>query len=76
MEHEQIEKQVARRSAMIYLPLALGIAGLYLVAASLGDYPPVAKLGGTVWVGLLSLIVTMPLVTARVKKQLLRQPPR
>lgn len=71
MEHEQIEQQVSRRSALIYLPLTLSIAGLFLLAASLaGDYPPVAKLGGTVWVGLLSLIVTMPLTTARVKKHL------
>ena len=71
MEHEQMEKQVARRSAIIYLPLVLSIAALFLLAASLiGDYPPVAKLGGTVWVGLLSLIVAMPLVTARVKKHL------
>jgi hypothetical protein len=69
MEHEQIEKQVSRRSALIYLPLALGAAGLFLLAASLaGDYPLVARLGGTVWVGLLSLIVAMPLVTAQVKK--------
>ena len=72
MEHEQMEKQVARRSAIIYLPLVLSIAALFLLAASLiGDYPPVAKLGGTVWVGLLSLIVAMPLVTARVKKHFL-----
>ena len=69
MEHEQVEREVARRSALIYLPIALGMAALFLLAASLiGDYPPVAKLGGMVWVGLLSLIVSMPLVTARVKK--------
>ncbi|MCL5998032.1 MAG: hypothetical protein M1546_18575 [Chloroflexi bacterium] len=77
MEHEQVEQQVARRSALIYLPISAGTATLFLLAASLGgDYPPVAKLGGTVWVGLLSLIVSMPLVTARVKKQLLGQSPR
>ncbi|MEO6062914.1 MAG: hypothetical protein ABIQ99_13335 [Thermoflexales bacterium] len=70
MEHEQSEKRVARRSAMIYLPLAFGIAGLFLLAASIGNYPSVAKLGGTVWVGLLSLIVSMPLVTALVKVRL------
>jgi hypothetical protein len=69
MEHEQAEKQVARRSALIYLPIALGMVALFLLVASLiGGYPPVAKLGGSVWVGLLSLIVSMPLVTARVKK--------
>jgi hypothetical protein len=70
MEHEQIEKEVARRSALIYLPVAVGVALLFLLAASLvGNYPPVARVGGAVWVGLLSLIVSMPLVTARIKKQ-------
>lgn len=69
MEHEEVERDIARRSAWIYLPLAIGVALLFLLAASVfGQYPLVAKLGGTVWVGLLSLIVSMPLVTARVKK--------
>jgi hypothetical protein len=70
MEHEQIERDAARRSAWIYLPISLGAALLFLLAASLvGDYPPVARIGGTVWVGLLSLIVSMPIVTAWVKHQ-------
>ena len=69
MEHEQVEKEVARKSALIYLPIAIGAALLFLLAASLvGGYPLVARIGGTVWVGLLSLIVSMPLVTSRVKK--------
>lgn len=74
MEHqpmaEQMHTDVARHSALIYLPIAFGAALLFLQAASLwGDYPVVARLGGTVWVGLLSLIVSMPVVTARVKRQ-------
>jgi hypothetical protein len=70
VEHEQIEKEVARRSAYIYLPISLGAALLFFLAASLvGGYPPVAKIGGMVWVGLLSLIVSMPVVTSRVKRQ-------
>lgn len=70
MEHEQVEKEVARRSALIYLPVAVGMALLFLLAATFtGDFPSVARFGGAVWVGLLSLIVSMPLVTARVKKQ-------
>lgn len=70
MEHEQVEKEVARRSARIYIPISLGVALLFLLAASLtGDYPLVARIGGTVWVGLLSLIVSMPMVIPRVKKQ-------
>lgn len=70
MEHEQLEREVARKSALIYLPISLGMASLFLLAASLtGDFPPVARFGGAVWVGLLSLIVSMPVVTSRIKKQ-------
>ncbi len=70
MEHEQVEKEVARKSALIYLPISIGAALLFLLAATLlGNYPVVAKIGGTVWVGLLSLIVSMPIVTSRVKRQ-------
>lgn len=70
MEHEQVEQKVARKSAFVYLPITLGAALLFWLAASLGDYPLVARIGGAVWVWLLSLIVTMPLVTARIKRQL------
>jgi hypothetical protein len=73
MEHEQVENEVARKSVLIYLPISIGTALLFLLAATLfGDYPVVAKIGGTMWVGLLSLIVSMPLVTSRVKKRLSR----
>ena len=71
MNNEQIEKDIARRSAFIYIPISLGLATLFFLAASLvGGYPPVARVGGMVWVGLLSLIVYMPRVTSRVKKQI------
>ena len=71
MEHEQVEKEVAQKSMLIYIPLSLGAALLFLIAATLaGDYPIVARIGGTVWVGTLSLIVSMPVVISRVKKQL------
>jgi hypothetical protein len=41
-----------------------------LLAASLtGGYAAVARVGGAVWVWLLSLIVSMPLVTSRVKRR-------
>ncbi len=72
MEHElvEVEKEVARKSALIYLPISLGAALLFSLAAMLfGNYPLVAKIGGAIWVGLLSLIVSMPVVTARVKRQ-------
>ncbi len=74
MQHEPVEKTVARRSALLYLPIAIGAALLFLLAASLGDYPAVARIGGAVWVGLLSLIVAMPLVTSHVKKVVAKRP--
>ncbi|MBI3359688.1 MAG: hypothetical protein HY023_01085 [Chloroflexi bacterium] len=70
MEHEQVEKEVAQKSALIYLPISIGAAMLFLLAATLaGGYPAVARIGGAVWVGLLSLIVSMPIVTSRVKRR-------
>ena len=69
MEHEQVEKQVAQKSALIYIPVSLGSALLFLLISTFtGDYPIVARMGGTVWVGLLSLIVSMPVVISKVKK--------
>ena len=69
MEHEAVERDVARRSALVYLPITVAVALLFLLAASLfGDYPLVARVGGTIWVGLLTLIVAMPIVTARIKR--------
>lgn len=69
MEHEQVEKQIAQKSALIYIPTSFGAALLFLLLSTLiGDYPLVARLGGTVWVALLSLIVSMPIVISRVKK--------
>ena len=70
MEHEQVEKQVAQKSALIYIPISLGLALLFFLASTFtGNYPIVARLGGTVWVALLSLIVSMPIVISRVKKR-------
>jgi len=71
MEHEEVEKEVARKSAMIYLPISIGSALLFLLATAFsGDYPITTRIGGMVWIGRLTLIVSMPLVISRVKKQL------
>ena len=69
MEHEQVERKVAQKSALIYLPISIGSAMLFLLVATFtGNYPLMARIGGTVWVALLSLIVSMPLVISRVKQ--------
>ena len=70
MEHEQVEKTVAQKSALIYIPMSLGAALLFLLVSTFtGDYPLVARVGGTVWVALLSLIVSMPIVISKIKKR-------
>ena len=70
MEHEQVEKEIAQKSAAIYLPISLGMAVLFLLITSLtGDYSLVTRIGGAAWVGLLSLIVSMPIVISGLKKR-------
>ncbi len=70
MEQQQIEKEVAQKSAMIYIPISLSMALLFLLATMLrGNYPVVARIGGAVWVGLLSFIVSMPIIISRTKKR-------
>lgn len=70
MEYEQVERVVACQSALIYLPISLGTALLFwLVASLLGDYPLVTRIGGAIWVWLLSLIVAMPLITGWTKRR-------
>lgn len=70
METENLEKEIARKSALTYLPIT-ALAALVFFAASnwFGTFPLVAKIGGTVWVSFLTLIVSMPLVTSNYKKK-------
>ena len=71
MDHEGLERVIARRSAQVYIPLALGAGGIFYLAASFtAGHTLVARGGGAVWVTLLSFIVSMPIITARVKKSL------
>jgi hypothetical protein len=61
----------------IGLVSALGYTGLSIVAAFVffvlarwvGDAPPLAIVGGTVWVFILSMIISMPLVTGLKRRK-------
>ncbi len=67
---ESNTKRAARLSIMVYTLVSLGVAITFFVIASvLGKYTAVAVYGGTAWVFLLSMIVTMPTVTPWIKKQ-------
>ena len=70
MQAEENEKALARRSAWLYLPISGGAAtGFAALALQQGSYSPVAIAGGAFWVGLLTLIVSMPLSTAYIKRR-------
>lgn len=62
----------ARYSAIIYTGISLAAAALFLLIIYLTGfpYPPVARVGGAVWVFILSMIITMPLVIPYMKKKL------
>ncbi|BDG61146.1 hypothetical protein [Caldinitratiruptor microaerophilus] len=56
-----------QKAALIYGGISLGLAALFVLLTWSPEYTPVARWGGAVWVLLLSLIVTMPLVIPLVK---------
>jgi hypothetical protein len=65
-----VEKRVIRVSALWYTGISLAVVGLFLMLARVvGGYPPAAIYGGAVWSFLLSMIVTMPVVTAHFKRR-------
>lgn len=65
-----VDKRIARVSALWYTGISLAVVGLFLVLVrTVGGYPPAAIYGGAVWSFLLSMIVTMPVVTARFKRR-------
>jgi len=63
-----MEAKTARKSALVYTSISLVVAlGFLLLATVAGGYSAVARFGGAAWVFMLMMIVTMPLVTARLK---------
>jgi uncharacterized membrane protein YhaH (DUF805 family) len=61
----------ARKAFLIYFGVSLAIAILFLAITFVTnqDYLPAARYGGAVWVLILSLIVTMPIVIPAVKRR-------
>ncbi|MEX0801366.1 MAG: hypothetical protein WD379_09130 [Dehalococcoidia bacterium] len=58
-------------SAAVYTALSLLAAGSFLaVTVTTGDYSWVARIGGSVWVFALSMIILMPTVTPLVRRRL------
>lgn len=71
---ERIEREIARHSAITYTAISFLTALLFFLAATWkGGYSEVARWGGAAWVFLLSMIVTMPLITAWYRKRARRE---
>ncbi len=63
-------KSVGLVSAIIYTGASVVAAAVFLLATLTGTYTIVERVGGTLWVFLLSMIILMPIVTPRIKKKL------
>ena len=60
-------------SALLYTGVSILASGVFLaMTVFTGDYGWVARLGGSAWVFLLSMIILMPTVTPWVKRRLAR----
>ena len=65
-----MERRLLRVSALWYTGISLAVVGLFLILVRVvGGYPPAAIYGGAVWSFLLSMIVTMPVITAYFKRR-------
>ncbi len=63
-------KRIGRASALGYTALSVVAAFLFFqLARWLGETPALAVWGGTAWVFVLSMIISMPLVTGWIKRR-------
>ncbi len=63
-------KKVGLVSAFIYTGISALAAAAFAVATLTGEHTLVERLGGALWVFLLSMIILMPLVTSLARKRI------
>lgn len=69
----ELEVKAARQASAVYTTVSLVITLLFL-GITLVDgktYTAVARIGGMIWVFVLSMIVTMPIVIPAVKNKIM-----
>ncbi|MEW8958959.1 MAG: hypothetical protein AB2448_07590 [Moorella sp. (in: firmicutes)] len=70
---QDLERKAARQAAIIYTGISLTLALIFLLITFFNgkSYTAVAQIGGTIWVFILSMIITMPIVIPYVKKRVM-----
>ncbi len=63
-------KSVGFLSTVIYTGISLVLAGFFLAATLVEEHTLVERIGGSIWVFLLSMIILMPIIIPRLKKRL------
>ncbi len=63
------ERRLAVVSALWYTGLSTALALGFYLAAGGGRYDMVARFGGVIWVFILAMIITMPVIIPLVKKK-------
>jgi len=68
-----LEAKAARQASVVYTVFSLAITLIFLVLTWVNGntYTAVARVGGMVWVFILSMIVFMPIVIPMVKKRVM-----
>ncbi|MDD3893405.1 MAG: hypothetical protein PHU36_00070 [Syntrophomonadaceae bacterium] len=63
------ENKVSTISAVIYTGISIALALAFFTATGGGIYESTARYGGAIWVFILAMIITMPVVIPQVKKR-------
>jgi len=63
-------KNVGLISALTYTGISVVIVAVFLLLTLLGNFTVIERIGGAVWVFILSMIILMPVVIPRVKKKI------
>jgi len=65
-------QSVGFRSALIYTSVSVLLSGTFFALTTLtGSYNWLTRIGGAVWIFLLSMIILMPVVTPIVKRRIM-----
>lgn len=63
-------RDIVQLASLVGTGIALLAGALFfLVTSAFGEYPPVARYGGAVWVFLLTWIITMPVLAPWLKRR-------